>query len=318
MKTSIFKFAMSLAASWAWGTSLIVGMELIQSKGIIPFVIWASANSLAIPLFGFLAYKIPNLERIIKSKPIMCFITIVSLFCLWIQMNAIYQQMIKVVGNEYDNVLKIIIILIFVAIGVYLQNNGIKKSVSIDFPLWSICYGVLLCMSIVALINGGEHNTIQIGDSKEDINWAVNSCFILFSGPIMCIQNWQVARVLKSEGKMKAHYLAGVLFAIYMAFVGLLGYYKFNGYMEMLLIIVVVIVAMSTADAAIVGLHEIAGNKVGIIIELVATITWPILISFGVMELWTWMGNMRKYVAVFCILVGFLIEFKKGRHKNEG
>ena len=67
-KNSTFFYAMSLAASWAWGTSLVVGMETMQSKGFIPFLIWAIANSLAIPLFGFIAYKIPNLEKIVNSK----------------------------------------------------------------------------------------------------------------------------------------------------------------------------------------------------------------------------------------------------------
>lgn len=50
---SAFFYAMSLAASWAWGTSLVVGMQIIQEKGIIPFLIWAVANSLALPLFRF-------------------------------------------------------------------------------------------------------------------------------------------------------------------------------------------------------------------------------------------------------------------------
>ena len=49
LKNSTFFYAMSLAASWAWGTSLVVGMETVQTKGFIPFLIWAIANSLAIP-----------------------------------------------------------------------------------------------------------------------------------------------------------------------------------------------------------------------------------------------------------------------------
>ena len=36
-KDSMFFYAMWLAASWAWGTSLVAGMEIVQTKGIIPF-----------------------------------------------------------------------------------------------------------------------------------------------------------------------------------------------------------------------------------------------------------------------------------------
>ena len=38
-KRSTFMYAMSLAASWAWGTSLVVGMQTVQTKGLIPFLI---------------------------------------------------------------------------------------------------------------------------------------------------------------------------------------------------------------------------------------------------------------------------------------
>ena len=83
-KNSTFMYAMSLAASWAWGTSLVVGMQTVQTKGIIPFLIWAIANSLAIPLFGFIAYRIPNLERVVNSRVVMLFTTIISVFCLFV------------------------------------------------------------------------------------------------------------------------------------------------------------------------------------------------------------------------------------------
>ena len=72
--TTLF-YAMSLAATWAWGTSLVVGMETVQTKGWIPFIIWAVANSLAIPLFGFIAYRIPNLDKVVNSKIVSIFTT---------------------------------------------------------------------------------------------------------------------------------------------------------------------------------------------------------------------------------------------------
>lgn len=113
MKVKGFHYGMSLAANWAWGTSLIVGMELVQTKGVIPFAIWAVANSMALPLFGFLAYRIKYLERIITSKPVTAFTTIVLVFCIWIQMNAIYQQTLVLTDNRWENYLRIGIIIFF-------------------------------------------------------------------------------------------------------------------------------------------------------------------------------------------------------------
>jgi len=119
----------------------------------------------------------------------------------------------------------------------------------------------------------------------------------------MCIQNWQMAEKLRSENKMHAHYIAGILFAIYMAFVGILAYFKFDGIMNLILIFVVLAVALSTADAAIVGIQKITGKKIGMLIALIAIAFWNFVSDMGVMELWTTMGNMRKYVAGICIII---------------
>lgn len=316
-KRSTFFYAMSLAASWAWGTSLVVGMQTVQTKGWIPFIIWAIANSLAIPLFGFIAYRIPNLERVVNSKVVMVFTTIVCIFCLWIQLNAIYQYLCNL---EFITELsaKIIAILVILLMTIALYKNGLVKSIFLDNPLWSLCYVLLLVLVFFGFLTNVEKYTIVNYTDKSQISWALNSCLILFSGPVMCIQNWQMAEKLKSENKMKAHYWAGVLFAIYMIFVGVLANFKFSGIMNIILIIVVLCVALSTADAAIVGIQKIANKKLGTLISVLAIATWNWVIPMGVMGLWTTMGNMRKYVAAGCIIVAIVIYFnEKNKKKNK-
>ena len=317
-KNSTLFYAMSLAASWAWGTSLVVGMETMQTKGIIPFIIWAIANSLAIPLFGFIAYRIPNLEKVVNSKIVMIFTTIVSIFCLWIQLNAIYQYLCNL-SFMTEIASKIVSITIMVLMTIALYKNGLLKSIFIDNPLWSLCYLLLIVLVICGFVGNVETYDIVNYTNQNEILWALNSCFILFSGPIMCIQNWQMAEKLKQEKKMKAHYLAGGLFAIYMAFIGILANFKFNGIMNIILIFVVLCVALSTADAAIVGIQKIANKKWGTIISLVAIAVWNWVIPMGVMGLWTTMGNMRKYVAGLCIVISFILYFmqKAKKEKNE-
>jgi len=311
-KKNSFYYAMSLAASWAWGTSLVVGMQTIQEKGIVPFLIWAIANSLALPLFGFIAYRIPNLSKVVNSKIVMIFTTIVMMFCLWIQMNAIYQYLNNLEFMT-DILSKIISITIITFMIFALYKDGLIKSIFLDNPLWSFCYLLLIILLICAFVFKVEtFNIVKLVNEKE-ISWALNSCIILFSGPIMNIQNWQMAEKLKEENKMKSHYIAGGLFALYMALVGCLGFFQFNGIMNILLILVVVCVALTTADAAIVGLQKIAGKKVGMIIALVAVALWNFVSDLGVMGLWTTMGNMRKYVAGACVVVAILMYFFKKR-----
>lgn len=313
---SSFFYAMSLAASWAWGTSLVVGMQTIQEKGIIPFLIWAIANSLALPLFGFIAYRIPNLSKVVNSKIVTFFTTIVMVFCLWIQMNAIYQYLNNL-NFITDIASKIISIAIMIFMVIALYKDGLVKSIFIDNPLWFLCYALLFVLLILGLVFQVERYSLVSVVNQKEISWALNSCIILFSGPIMCIQNWQMAEKLKAENKMKAHYTAGLLFALYMAFVGCLGYFHFNGIMNIILVLVVLCVSLSTADAAIVGLQKIAGKKIGVIIALIAIALWNFVSSMGVMGLWTTMGNMRKYVAGACIIVAIGMYFYQKRKNRE-
>lgn len=313
---SSFFYAMSLAASWAWGTSLVVGMQTIQEKGIIPFLIWAIANSLALPLFGFIAYRIPNLSKVVNSKIVTFFTTIVMVFCLWIQMNAIYQYLNNLTFIT-DITSKIISIAIMIFMVITLYKDGLVKSIFIDNPLWFLCYALLFVLLILGFVFRVERYSLVSVVNQKEISWALNSCIILFSGPIMCIQNWQMAEKLKAENKMKAHYTAGLLFALYMAFVGCLGYFHFNGIMNIILVLVVLCVSLSTADAAIVGLQKIAGKKIGVIIALIAIALWNFVSSMGVMGLWTTMGNMRKYVAGACIIVAIGMYFYQKRKNRE-
>lgn len=313
---SSFFYAMSLAASWAWGTSLVVGMQTIQEKGIIPFLIWAIANSLALPLFGFIAYRIPNLSKVVNSKIVTFFTTIVMVFCLWIQMNAIYQYLNNL-NFITDIASKIISIAIMIFMVIALYKDGLVKSIFIDNPLWFLCYALLFVLLILGFVFQVERYSLVSVVNQKEISWALNSCIILFSGPIMCIQNWQMAEKLKAENKMKAHYTAGLLFALYMAFVGCLGYFHFNGIMNIILVLVVLCVSLSTEDAAIVGLQKIAGKKIGVIIALIAIALWNFVSSMGVMGLWTTMGNMRKYVAGACIIVAIGMYFYQKRKNRE-
>lgn len=311
MKVKGFHYGMSLAANWAWGTSLIVGMELVQTKGVIPFAIWAVANSMALPLFGFLAYRIKYLERIITSKPVTAFTTIVLVFCIWIQMNAIYQQTLVLTDNRWENYLRIGIIIFFLLLIIVLHNNGVIRSIIMNNPLWFVCYILLLIVALYGVITSQNVYELSVVSNAEDIRWAVNSCFILFSGPLMSIPNWQAASIMKKENVMYQHYVAGGLFAIYMVFVGILAAFRFDGFMKAFLCFIVMIVALTTADGAIAGMKEIGGQKIGTVLAVISVIFWPCVLPAGVMGLWTTMGNMRIFVAGVCIVTAVLYAAKK-------
>lgn len=310
LKNKTILYAMSLAASWAWGVSLVVGMQTIQTKGVIPFSIWAIANSLALPLFGFIAFRIKKLKNVISTKLVCLINTIIMIFCLWIQMNAIYQYVCTLPHMNEVSV-RIITILISLVMAVILFRDGLVKSIYADNILWYICYSVLIILLIVACVTKVERYNVMLVNNKGEIHWALKSCLILFSGPIMNIQNWQMAEKLDKENMMKSHYLAGALFAVYMIFVSMLAQFKFSGLMNIFLVIIVLCVALSTMDAAIVGMQKIAGKKVGLGIALITIASWVFVIPMGVMDLWTTIGNARYIAAAICIIVAYIWQFYK-------
>lgn len=315
-KHPIFYYAMSMAASWAWGTSLIVGMGIVQDRGILPFIIWAVANSLSLPLFGYIAFKIPKLNDIMKTKPVMLFTTAVQCFCLWIQMNAIYEILTKynIAGDLVAKGVAIAIATIFL-FGLF--KDGLMRNVSTDQPIWSICYISMVVIAIIGFVSGNGFQNIPLVNSSEDISWALYTCIVLFSGPLMDIQNWQLARKVYEEKRMKSYYLAGVLFAVYMLLVFVLAYLNFNRAMDVIMVLAIVCVATSTINNAIVGVQEIAGRKVGFAIAGVCIAVWQIVIPMGVMGLWLTMGTARIYVSIACIAVGFVWHILEKRNKKE-
>ena len=312
----LFYYAMSMAASWAWGTSLIVGMQIVQDRGILPFVIWAVANSLSLPLFGFIAFKLPNLNDIIKTKPVMLFTTAVQCFCLWIQMNAIYEILTKynIAGELVSKGVAIAIAVFFLFA---LFKNGLMRNVSTDQPIWSICYIAMVVIAIIGFASGNGFQSIPLVNSNEDISWALYTCIVLFSGPLMDIQNWQLARKVYEEKRMKSYYLAGVLFAVYMVLVFVLAYLKFNRAMDIIMVLAIVCVATSTINNAIVGVQEIAGRKVGFGIAALCIVAWQIVIPMGVMGLWLTMGTARIYVSIACIAAGLIWHYVEKKRLNK-
>lgn len=260
MNNKTLRYAVSIASGWAWGVSLVVGMQLIQTKGWIPFTIWAIANSLALPLFGFIAFRIPNLRKIINSKPITIFTTAICVFCLWIQMNAIFQYIEKLDGASTTAAIAVTFFIVTPLVFL-LYKNGLNRLINFDNPLWYAVYLLLLALLAYGLFTDVPHYIIPTVAAPGDIQWAINSIFILFSGPIMFIQNWQMAEKLNKEKQMRSYYYAGGLFSIYMLLVGVLGVFNFSGLANAVLLLCVILIALTTADAAVLGMHRILGRR---------------------------------------------------------
>lgn len=282
----------SIAISWAWGTSLILGMQIAQTKGLEAFLIWATANCLTLALFGFLYHR-KFLNPLVLDQPVVrVFTNLIQIFCLIIQLKILNETLL----NFFDPISSY---LIASGMGLFLTllmfQKGLKASIFTD--LWQGLLMILGLSMMVYLCIGIPSNPSPTS-SVSDISWGIWSAVILLSGIMTDIQHWQRAKVDETQ---KAFYCASVFFAIYLSLVYVLSLYKFDNLLNLLLLFVVIGVTTSTIDSIAVALHRDFGRKLGTLIGLSICIGYGLLLKLSVLSIWSYFGVIRVGLALYIL-----------------
>lgn len=290
------KLPLSITASWAWGTSLIVGMQIAQQKGLPAWFIWATANCLTLVLFGALTRSGFLSRRVFDSKIIKWSAIGIQIFCLIIQLNILNTIALQMGASP------ILAYLFATAIGViftvWMYKHGLETSIWTD--KWQALITAALLVVILGIGLVSDVKTITHAESTTaDVLWGVWSACILFAGPIGDIQHYQRAEV---AGKSHAFTIAGLFFAIYMLLVLAMSFFEFNWLMNALLILAVIGVTSSTIDSIAVALHEIVNKKIGTAVALFVCFFWGAFASMGIIDLWSKAGVFR---VAFALLIVF-------------
>ena len=80
-------YALSICATWAGIGSLMNGVTMTQTYGVIPSLVWVLGNVLACIVFGFCAMKIPKVREVFGSKIMKWICGIMCVFQAWLSMN---------------------------------------------------------------------------------------------------------------------------------------------------------------------------------------------------------------------------------------
>lgn len=296
MSASI-KLGVSAAASWAWGTSLIVGMEIAQTKGLWAWFIWATSNCLTLAFFGELTRR-GLLGRHVFDKPIVKWSAIlIQVFCLVIQLNIINKVVLQFGASPMASYL------IATAVGVIftllMYRRGLETSILTDNYQWAITLVSIVVIVVVGVWQGVPRVDYPASDVS-DVLWSVWSAVILMSGPIGDVQHWQRA---ETSGKGKAYTWASLFFALYMGLVLTMSMFQFNALMNVILLIAVLGVTSSTIDSIAVALHEVANKKIGTCVALFICVFWGIFAKMGIIELWSKAGVFRVAFALMVLFV---------------
>lgn len=295
-----FRIGMSAAASWAWGTSLIMGQQIAQERGLIAWIIWAVCNSLTLALFGWLYNKGVILKKNYESMFVKVIAIVIQLFCLLVQLNFINQQLNIISGNEKLSMIGTMIIgSIFVLI---VLKHGLPTSIFTDIFQWLIA-----AVSILIILGIGLYTKCPLATfvptSTSGVMWGVWSGLILFAGPIGDVQHWQRAEVDDSK---KGYYYGAVFFALYMLEILAMAFFSFNKVMHTILLIAVLCITTSTIDSISVALHKIGNKYIGTIVALGMCFTFPLFIKMGMLQLWSSFGVIRFAFAIMIVLMPFI------------
>lgn len=278
---------MSVAFSWAWASSLVIGQSIAIERGIIPFLIWAIANTLTLALFGFLFKKGLFTDRIFNNKTFKILAIVIQVFCLIINLNILNQ----IINNYW----------ITTSIGLFfillMYKRGLIASILTDQVQGAITFITLFALIAVGLFSGVEVNT-HILNSDGGVLWALWSACILLTSPFGDIQMWQRAQLNNGKGFV----WASVFFGAYMCLIFIMSLFQFNSLMNVLLLIAALAVTTSTIDSIAVAMHEVANKAIGTALAVFICLFWGVFKDMGIVELWSTIGIYR---VAFCLGVLF-------------
>lgn len=293
-KTGDVKMGVSLAASWAWGVSIVVGMQIFQEKGLAAFVIWAGGNSLALLLFGALALRVKSgitLRDVTGSKPIYWFAFMIQFFSVLANLTAL-----KIAAYVLGFPPILFIACACVVVISYAWWGGLKASIETDllqFAIWMI-----LLLAALLLSKGRDGEVVLVSGN---IGWASWGALTLIAAPFLDQQLWQRRFALKKDS-LKSFGIGSLCFAVYMVLVAMAAFYRVGG---VVIGLVILMVAMSTLDSAFMSIacYARGSRRRGCLLALVVFIVAfaCLMLDIGLLNLWTFYSSLRMPVAMFVI-----------------
>jgi hypothetical protein len=292
---------LSIAFSWAWASSLVMGQTIAIERGIIPFMIWAIANTLTLALFGWLYHKGIFVDRIFKSKTFKVFAIIIQAFCLIINLNILN----SILGNYWATTG---IGLAFIAL---MYRRGLKTSILTDKWQGVITFITLIAIVVFGLFSGADIQRHFL-NSEGGVLWALWSACILLTSPFGDIQMWQRAKV---SHNVRPFVYASCFFAAYMSLIFVMSFFVFSPAMRMMLLLACLAVTTSTIDSIAVAMHEVSSKRAGTALAAFLCLFWGVFKQIGIIELWSTIGVYR---VAFCVgVLAWAIWLQRGKFKRE-
>ncbi|OGF27114.1 hypothetical protein A2303_03385 [Candidatus Falkowbacteria bacterium RIFOXYB2_FULL_47_14] len=349
-----WRIGLSSAASWSWGVSLAVGMSIMYTKGLLPFIIWTAGNILAIPLFGIIRTYFPlskHWPRFIF--PMIVLFLFVEFFCIVLNLQGIltgFGGNVKgIVSYPFlsPETAKYAVMAIGLFVVWYIHKGGLKMSVLTDYGQYAVqLFGTILLATLGYFI--GEHHDIAwvIIDPKTGLSgleWAKFGFFGIVVGIMGTSHHWQRFHAIKEENILKVSLWGGLWFGIYMLFVGLAGlFFSSNIVLGTIFVFIMIALGASSIDSAVAGIeydavqlgfkkidlhyrtwiarkektYTIYPYKIATLASVIAVLFWPYFASGSMADLWSFMAAQRlKIIGTFIVITVLITWFRWFKNK---
>ena len=305
-------YALSICATWAGIGSLMNGVTMTQTYGVIPSLIWVLGNVLACIVFGCVALKIPKVREVFGSKIMKWICGIMCVFQAWLSMNGTQSVFADTaLGADYGMVIAYMMAVGFLFL---LLRYGMIRNVLTDGFGWIIVYLLALIVTVAAAIHSrGSFNQIPLIADDKAMGQGIWKAILLLPGPFtypyffeILNYNEQNEDGTKKVNVKRAFTLGGIFFGIYMAIIFLLAWTQFTPVLNLMKAFLITIIGASTLSSSMYSIYIAFGKKAGLAINTGMIAGWAFLVPLGVMGMWTLMASVRIYFVGGAILFAIL------------
>ena len=315
-----FYYALSICATWAGIGSLMNGVTMTQTYGVIPSLIWVFGNVIACIVFGYCALKIPKVREVFGSQIMKWICGIMCVFQAWLSMNGTQTVFADTpMGSDYGMLLAYLMSGIFLFI---LIEHGMIRNVLTDGVGWIVVYVLAVLVTALAAIQSmGSYNIIPLIRDEFSLKQGIWKAILLLPGPFTYPYFFEILNYNDHNGDgtekvnvKQAFTLGGIFFGIYMAIIFPLAWVQFSAPLNIIKAVLITIIGASTLSSSMYSIYIAFGKKVGLGINAGLIVGWAALMPLGVMGMWTLMASIRIYfvgAAILFAIVWNLYEKRK-------
>lgn len=318
-KPTLF-YALSICATWAGIGSLMNGVTMTQTYGIIPSIIWVLGNTIACIVFGLVAMKLPKVREVFGSSIMKWICGIMCVFQAWLSMNGMQTVFSDtILGAKFGIYLAYGLAIFFLII---LLKFGMIRNVLTDGAGWIVVYLLAVFVTAAAAVySGGAFNHIPMIADQNSMHQGIMKAVLLLPGPFTYPYFFEILHYNEKNGDgtkridvQKAFTLGGIFFGIYMAIVFPLAWVQFSPALNLIKAVLITLIGVSTLSSSMYSIYIAFGKKAGLLVNMALIGGWGILIPLGVMGMWTLMASVRIYFvggAIAFALIWNLVETRK-------